>query len=186
MPQIYVISGPNGAGKTTAAFTLLPKFLGCNEYVNADAIAAGLSPFNREGVAIQAGRLMLARIRQLADEKKDFAFETTLASRSFVPFLKRAKCDGYAAHVIFLWLESDELAVKRVAFRVEQGGLGIPSPIIRRRFGKGLYNLVHHYMPIADSWQIYDNSSDMPQLIAAMQNNVITVTQEDTWNRIKE
>ncbi len=112
MPSLYIIGGPNGAGKTTVALSLLPNLLGIFEYVNADAIAAGLSPLNPKSMAIQAGRLMLARIKQLAASSTDFAFETTLAARTFVPFLKRCKSQGYTINLIYFWLQSPDLAVE--------------------------------------------------------------------------
>jgi predicted ABC-type ATPase len=125
MPSLYIIGGPNGAGKTTVALSLLPNLLGIFEYVNADAIAAGLSPLNPKSMAIQAGRLMLARIKQLAASSTDFAFETTLAARTFVPFLKRCKSQGYTINLIYFWLQSPDLAVERVARRVASGGHSI-------------------------------------------------------------
>lgn len=158
MPNLYIISGPNGAGKTTASLQLLPQFLDCKEYVNADAIASGLSPFNSDAVAIQAGRLMLQRIEELASQKIDFAFETTLASRSFVPFIKKCKKEGYTIILIYFYLHSEELAIQRVAERVAGGGHDIPLATITRRYSRSLKNLISLYIDIVDEFVMFDNS----------------------------
>src|SRR5665213_885770 len=121
MPNLYIISGCNGAGKTTASYSVLPEMLNCKEFVNADEIARGLSPFGPEGVSIEAGRIMLMRINELIRMKKDFAFETTLSSRSFVNLVKKAQSEGYTATLVFLWLNSVELALDRVESRVAEG-----------------------------------------------------------------
>ncbi len=157
MKQLFIIAGPNGAGKTTASYTILPDVLNCIEFVNADEIAKGLSPFNPEGVSIQAGRLMLERINQMIEEDKSFAFETTLATRSYVDFIKKAQGKGYFVSLIFLYLPSAEQAVERVAIRVKEGGHSIAPDVIVRRYKRGLENLVKLYMPICDSWIIYNN-----------------------------
>ncbi|MCQ2336710.1 MAG: zeta toxin family protein [Paludibacteraceae bacterium] len=157
MKQLFIIAGPNGAGKTTASYIILPEVLKCNEFVNADEIAKGLSPFNPESVSIQAGRLMLERINQMIKEGKSFAFETTLATRSYVGFIERAKKKGYFVSLIFLYLPSAEQAVERVAMRVKEGGHNIAPDVIVRRYKRGLENLVKLYLPICDSWIIYNN-----------------------------
>lgn len=159
MPKLYVISGCNGAGKTTASYTVLPEVLGCKEFVNADEIARGLSPFNPESVAIDAGRLMLARMHGLIREGADFAFETTLSTRSYVKFIQEAREQGYFVVLLYFWLPSPELAIERVAQRVKEGGHNIPTDVIRRRYAKGLYNLTRLYTPICDFWAIYDNNA---------------------------
>ncbi len=159
MPKMYIISGCNGAGKTTASYTVLPEVLGCKEFVNADEIARGLSPFNPESVAIDAGRLMLARMQGLIREGADFAFETTLSTRSYVNFIKQAREAGYFVVLLYFWLPSPELAIERVAQRVKEGGHNIPTDVIRRRYSKGLYNLTRLYTPICDFWAIYDNNA---------------------------
>lgn len=166
MPLLTVIGGPNGAGKTTSALELLPRFMACYEYVNADAIAAGLSPFRPAGVALQAGRLMLARIHELAAQQVDFAFESTLASRTFVPFLQQCHESGYHIHLLYLWLPSPELAIERVAQRVRSGGHDIPEPTIRRRYEAGSRNFVERYMPLSDKREVFDNSAATPKFIA--------------------
>ena len=166
MPELYIIGGSNGSGKTTVALSLLPNFLEVFEYVNADAIAAGLSPLNPEAVAIQAGRLMLERLRTLSNSGVDFAFETTLASRTYASFLRNCKSKGYTINLIYFWLQSPELAIARVRRRVESGGHSIPEDVIRRRYERGQRNLIELYLPLCDYWIGYDNSSETPRLIA--------------------
>ena len=158
MKNLYIVSGCNGAGKTTASYTVLPEILECREFVNADEIARGLSPFNAEGVAIEAGRLMLQRIEELLKEDVTFAIETTLATRSYVNLVKRAQRQGYRVNLLYFWLNSPELAMRRVAERVSKGGHGIPEVIIRRRYTAGINNLVKLFMPVVDYWAIFDNS----------------------------
>ena len=157
--NLYVIAGCNGAGKTTASFTVLPEMLNCREFVNADEIAAGISPFNPEGVAIQAGRLMIDRIIQLLKDGETFAFETTLATRSYVKLIQQAKKRGYFVTLLFFSLSTSEQAQRRVAQRVSMGGHNIPSDVIVRRYEAGLQNLFQLYMPVCDYWTLYDNSN---------------------------
>ena len=144
MPKLYIIAGCNGAGKTTASYTVLPEMLGCKEFVNADEIAKGLSPFNPESVAIEAGRLMLQRMDDLLSEGSDFAFETTLSTRSYVKFIERAQAKGYFVTLLYFWLPTPEQAIERVATRVREGGHNIPSDVFRRRyaneFDRSLYS----------------------------------------------
>ena len=156
--KLYIIAGCNGAGKTTASFTLLPEMLDCREFVNADEIARGLSPFNPEGVAIQAGRLMVDRTLTLLKEGETFGFETTLATRSYAKLIGRAQKRGYFVTLLFFALPTPEQAVARVAKRVSQGGHNIPLDVIYRRYDAGLQNLFQLYMPIVDFWTMYDNS----------------------------
>ncbi len=185
MPSLYVIGGANGAGKTTVALTVLPRFLQVFEYVNADAIAAGLSPLNPESMAMQAGRLMLERLQVLADEAVDFAFETTLAARAFAQFINGCKTRGYTVNLIYLWLPSADLAVERVARRVASGGHHIPEEVVRRRYKRGLKNLVELYLPMADGWMIFDNSKDTFRLIAkCLINENLVIYDPMIWNKI--
>ncbi len=158
MKNLYIVSGCNGAGKTTASYTVLPEILECREFVNADEIARGLSPFNAEGVAIEAGKLMLQRIEELLKEDVTFAIETTLATRSYVNLVKRAQRQGYRVNLLYFWLSSPELAMRRVAERVSKGGHDIPEEIIRRRYAAGINNLFKLFMPVVDYWAIFDNS----------------------------
>jgi predicted ABC-type ATPase len=165
-PSVYVVAGPNGAGKSTFARLFLPEYADCREFVNADLIAAGLSPFNPEGQAIQAGRLMLERIDSLARQRIDFGFETTLAGRGWLPILQEMRSQGYRINMFFLWLPSPELAVDRVQERVRSGGHSIPEDVIRRRFARGLKNLFKVYGPVLDGCLVLDNSMLPPDLIA--------------------
>lgn len=166
MPNLYIIAGCNGAGKTTASFTILPEMLNCKEFVNADGIAAGLSPFNPESVAIEAGRLMLSRIHELMGAGVDFAFETTLATRSYVSLIKAAQNAGYKVTLLFIWIDSPATAMQRVAERVVKGGHNIPSEVIERRYYRGLFNLINLYIPICDSWMIVNNEAVTPEPVA--------------------
>lgn len=166
MPDLYIISGPNGAGKTTASFTVLPEILDCDEFVNADEIARGLSPLNPDKAAIEAGRLMLRRIDHLIRKKIDFAFETTLASRSFIRTIENARASGYQITLIYFWLESVELAIERVRIRVEEGGHDIPTEVIKRRFHAGLKNLFNLYMQHCDFWMLVNNSDTEQKMVA--------------------
>lgn len=170
MPNIYIIAGSNGSGKTTLANTLLPEYLFCNEFVNADLIAAGLSPFNPDFIAIQAGRLMLERINDLVQDKRDFAFETTLSTRAYANYIKKWIKGGYAVHLIFLWVNNVDISIERVKKRVQAGGHSIPEEIIRRRYGRGIYNFLNIYKSIVTSWEI---------------DNDITIHVEDLWERIQ-
>ena len=166
MPKLYIISGCNGAGKTTASYTVLPEMLHCREFVNADEIARGLSPFNPENVVIEAGRLMLSRIRTLINDGADFAFETTLATRSYAGFVREAHRKGYHVTLLFFWLNTPELAVERVRMRVASGGHSIDEDTIRRRYAKGIRNLFDIYMDICDYWLIVNNSCSPHEIIA--------------------
>lgn len=180
MPRMYIIGGCNGAGKTTASYTVLPEMLSCKEFVNADEIAKGLSPFNPESVSFQAGRLMLRRMEELMSEGSDFAFETTLATRSYVDFVRKAQMHGYFVSLLFFWLPTPEQAIERVAMRVRGGGHNIPQDVIRRRYVRGLQNLVELYIPICDFWNIFDNGS------ADCQIRLIASGARDKINRLAD
>jgi predicted ABC-type ATPase len=158
MPKVVVIAGPNGAGKSTTAPAVLRDALKVHEFVNADTIAAGLSAFSPETVALTAGRVMLKRVRELAHEGRDFAFEATLASRTFAPWLNLLQAGGYKFHLVYLWLPTVELAVARVAERVRRGGHAVPEGIVRRRYDRSLNNFFNLYSRFADSWMMLDNS----------------------------
>ena len=186
--HLIVVAGPNGSGKSTAAPILLRDGLEVAEFVNADAIAAGLSAFRPESVAIAAGRIMLQRMRALAAARMDFAFETTLASRSFASWISGLKRDGYHVHLLFLWLRSPELALSRVAERVRLGGHDVSADVVRRRYDRGMRNFFDPYQPLADSWEFLDNSSALgPRLIACGQGTT-TLNVEDglAWQKLSE
>ncbi len=157
-PSVIVLAGPNGAGKSTAAPTLLRANLDVRQYVNADVIAQGLAGFAPETVAIAAGRIVLKRLAELEAERVSFAFETTLSGKTFLPRIRSLIATGYRFHLAFIWLSSPDLAVARVAKRVQLGGHHIPEETIRRRYRAGLFNLIHLYRPLAHSWRVYDNS----------------------------
>lgn len=183
-PNLYIIAGPNGAGKTTASFNLLPEILRCPNFVNADEIARGLSPFAPETVAIQAGRIMLARIEELLPQKVDFAIETTLATRSYVSLVKRAQKLGYKVHLIFFYLENEEQAIQRVAQRVKEGGHNIPEADIRRRFKRGIANLMKLYAPICENVHILNNTGKA-HLVAkrTTADECLQIVDQEMWNK---
>ena len=157
-PRVVIISGPNGAGKSTSAPGALKGGLRVTEFVNADVIARGLSAFEPERVALSAGRIMLERLRELASARKNFAFETTLASRSFAPWIRDLIVSGYEFHLIYFWLPSPEMAIARVSGRVRSGGHNVPPETVRRRYYGGIRNFFELYGPLADSWRVYNNA----------------------------
>jgi len=168
--KVVIIAGPNGAGKTTFAREFLPNEANCPVFVNADLIAAGIAPFRPETVAFRAGRLMLEEIDRHAAEGRSFAFETTMAGRTYAPMIDRWRASGYVVKLIFLALASPEEAIARVAMRVRQGGHGVPAAIIRRRFAAGLENLRRVYLPRVDYWQVFDNAGESPRLLEEGEN----------------
>lgn len=170
MKKILIIAGPNGAGKTTFAEEFLPQEAACPEFVNADLIAAGLSPFQPDQVAFAAGRLMLERIRELTAAGRSFAFESTLSTRSYLRRIPQWRSTGYLVKLCFLKLPNAEFAIRRVAQRVALGGHPIPEKTIQRRFSRGWQNLTSDYLPIVDDWAIYDASSTPPLLIETGDN----------------
>lgn len=185
-PHLVVVAGPNGAGKSTAAPALLRDALEVEEFVNADTIATGLSAFRADRVGVFAGRLMLARLRALADTRRDFAFETTLASLTFGPWIRDLKAGGYRFSLVFLWLPGPDLAVSRVAARVRLGGHSVPEETVRRRYDRGLRNFFAVYRPLADHWRMLDNASaGPPRLIAAGRGRREEVVEDaGLWSRI--
>lgn len=183
--NLYIIAGCNGAGKTTASFTILPEILECKEFVNADEIAKGLSPFQPEKVAFEAGRIMLERVDNLINSNSNFAFETTLSTKSYKHRILQAKEKGYTIKLLFFWLPSVEMAVDRVAMRVSEGGHNIPSEIIARRYLRGIENLFKIYIPLCDHWAIFDNSDETPDMIAEGIKEETTVVLDEIWKLIK-
>ena len=188
MPDVIVIAGPNGAGKSTLAPALLRDTLHVLEYVNADTIAEGLSAFAPEDASLDAGRVMLGRLHELANERKSFAFETTLASRFYATWLKELKSSGgYKISVVFLWLRSVDIAIARVEARVKLGGHSIPADTIRRRFVRGTKNFFDLYVPVADSWR-YFNAGTTPatELARYTRRDGETVFDSQLWNEIRK
>jgi len=181
-PNLYIIAGPNGAGKTTFARKFLPDYAKCLEFVNVDLIASGISPFDPERAALRAGRIMLGQIHSLAERGADFGFETTLSGRTYVKLLQEMKEKGYLIHTFFLWISDVELALERIRLRVRNGGHHIPEAIVRRRFGRSLPNFLRVYKPLADSWTIFDNSGDVPKLIAIEEAGKIEILDPDLFN----
>ena len=184
--QLYIIAGCNGAGKTTASFTILPEVLGCKEFINADEIAKGLSPFQPESVAVQAGRIMLARMDELLQKGETFAFETTLATKSYKQKIEWAQANGYEVTLLFFWLDSPNMAKKRVAQRVAEGGHSIPSETIERRYYNGIANLFAIYIDMVDICYIFDNSEGRKELIAQKERHKdIVIYNNDKFNLMK-
>jgi predicted ABC-type ATPase len=184
-PKVVVLAGPNGSGKSTSATRLLRGALKVDDFVNADTIAQGLSAFAQERVAFQAGRIMIRRLKELAESGASFGFETTLASRSYAPWLAELKAAGYRVHVVFLWLSNADEAVARVAERVRAGGHAVPDATVRRRYAAGLKNLFELYFALADSWQLVDNSGRRPRYIAmGTSRGEVKVNDPLTWQAI--
>jgi predicted ABC-type ATPase len=184
--KLYIIAGCNGAGKTTASFTILPEILDCKEFVNADEIAKGLSPFQPEKVSFEAGRIMLNRINELLSENENFAFETTLSTKSYKSKINEAKDKGYRVILLFFWLQYIELAKERVKIRVSEGGHNIEPEVIERRYIRGIKNLFDIYLPIVDGAFIFDNSEAQHELIADKQiDNSLNIANVDKFNHLK-
>lgn len=184
--NLYIIAGCNGAGKTTASYTILPEILECKEFVNADEIARGLSPFNPNSTSIEAGKLMLKRIRELLGREESFAIETTLATRSYINLVRQAQSMGYMVTLLFFWLRTPELALQRVAERVRNGGHDIPVSTTRRRYVSGISNLFNLYSPEVDYWMLYDNSAT-PRIAVARGGKQLasTIYDEEIYNKIR-
>lgn len=179
---LYIIAGCNGAGKTTASFVILPEILDCHEFVNADLIAKGLSPFQPEAVAFEAGRIMIERVDSLLLQEDSFAIETTLSTRSYKNKFIQASANGFKVVLLFFWLPTVEMAINRVATRVKEGGHNIPTDVIERRYIRGIENLFKIYIPLCDNWVVYDNTKYISKIIAkGNRDNQIEIIDEDTW-----
>jgi predicted ABC-type ATPase len=185
---IYIIAGCNGAGKTTASFTILPDILDCREFVNADEIARGLSPFQPESVSFEAGRIMLKRICDLMNEGKNFAFETTLATKSYKERVEFAQAMGYNVVLLFFWLRNVELAKERVKTRVLEGGHNVEEMVIERRYYRGIVNLFDLFLPLSDEAMVFDNSEGLPILIAekSQRESSLTINNQELFKKLKE
>lgn len=186
MPTVYIIGGCNGAGKTTASFTMLPQMLNCKEFVNADSIAAGISPFQPEKAAFEAGRVMLDRIRHLIKSKIDFAFETTLSTKSYKGIINECKKAGYQIVLVYFWLNNPNLAIERVKERVLKGGHHIPDTIVKRRYERGLKNFFRIFIPLSDYWLTVDNSgANLVQVAEGVKEKEEFIYDKIIWNKIK-
>lgn len=184
-PRVVIFAGPNGAGKSTHADAILAA-LGIETFVNADYIARGLSGRKTDVVAFEAGRIMLKRLHQLGHATADFAFESTLSSRTFAPFLRSLKARGYVVAVYYFSLSSAQLAVRRVKLRVSMGGHDVPGDVVKRRFRRSLNNFFNLYAPLADEWTMFDNSSSPQALtVAAKSADRLTVTESKTWLKLQ-
>jgi len=183
-PELVVLAGPNGAGKSTLAPWLLRDGWGIRDFVNADEIARGLSGFQPETVALQAGRLMWERLEELVASHKSFAFETTLASRSYAPWICKRRQEGYQTRLVFIWLPSAELAIQRVTDRVRAGGHHIPEDVVRRRYASGLRNLFELYLPLIDRWEVLDGTepADMRLVASGGVDRSPRVRDQVTWS----
>jgi predicted ABC-type ATPase len=186
MKKLYIIAGCNGAGKTTASYTILPEILDCKEFVNADEIAKGISPFQPDKAGIEAGRYLLIRINKLVENGENFAFETTLSTKSYVQFIAKAKRLGYQVTCLFFWLKSEELAISRVKTRIEEGGHAIPEDVIRRRYTRGLKNFFNLFLPKFDNWLLVNNSGPNYEIVADGSSTETTIHDPTLWNAIKQ
>ena len=186
--QVIIIAGPNGAGKSTLAPLLLRDKLKLTEYVNADTIALGLSAFAPENAAIEAGRVMLKRLHDLSAQQKSFAFETTLATRSYAKWVKVLIEQGYEVHLIYLWLRSPEIAIARVHERVRAGGHDVPEATIRRRYKRGVQNFFGLYESLATSWSVYDHSLTNSPIVIAMKQSpsAPVIFAKELWEQFQE
>jgi len=185
-PQLYIIAGPNGAGKTTFAKEFLPRDAGCLEFVNVDMIAGGLSPFAPQKAAFRAGRLVLEKIHSLGKKGLNFGFETTLSGKTYIKLLKDLKKKRYLIHLYFLWIPTVKLALDRIATRVRNGGHDVPELVVRRRFNKSLHHFFKYYQPLIDSWAIYDNSGEKPQMIAFKESGRLEILNHALFDTVSK
>ena len=187
MPYLVIMAGPNGAGKSTSAPQAIDELLAVGAFVNADVIARGLAGFDSESVAFQAGRIMLQRLDELFQQHADFAFETTLASRTFAPFIRKARDAGYRIELVYVWLNSPDLCIERIKGRVRSGGHFVEDEIVRRRYERSLRNFFRLYQPLADDWRVYDNSGVAgSRIVAEGHETVPTVVHEpETWDEMR-
>jgi len=182
--NVYVIAGPNGSGKTTFANKFLPYYAQCPNFINADLIAKGLSPFEPRTVAIKAGRLVIEQIDDFVKKYENFAFETTLAGKTYINLFKSLKCKGYRIHLFFLWISNPKLAIARIKERVRNGGHDVPSQDVKRRFYRGIDNLFKIYRPYFDSWMLFDNSGAIPKLISEEKNHSLRIIEKELFDKI--
>jgi predicted ABC-type ATPase len=183
-PRIYVIAGPNGAGKTTFAREFLPHYADCKQFINADLIAQGMSPFSPETMAFRAGRLMLEEIETYAKRRESFGFETTLSGSGHVALLQRLKKSGYEVHFFYLWVRTVSLALDRVRARVLQGGHDVPELVVRRRFDRSIRNFLVRYRFLAESWMLFDNKSATPAIVAFHEEGTTHIIDRVLYERL--
>jgi predicted ABC-type ATPase len=174
-PTVYIVAGPNGAGKTTFAREFLPDYADCPNFLNADLIAQGISPFAPESAAFRAGRMLVNEVHRFAKRNVDFGFESTLSGRTHIHLLRLLKSQGYGVHIFFLWPMSLDVALSRIEERVLRGGHDVPEPVVRRRFERCLANFLTHYRPLADSWILFDNSGTAPEVVALQYLGIPTI-----------
>lgn len=183
-PTVAVLAGINGAGKTTASLEILHNFLRIPIFVNADAIARGLNAFDVESQAANAGRVMLEHLRQLAAERKSFAFETTLSGRAYANWLASLRMLGYDVQLFYYWLESPDVAIRRVSERVAAGGHHVPEETIRRRYRLSVRNFFDLYRPVCDHWRFYDNTDRQPRLLAFGIEDREHILDDERWGDV--
>ncbi|MBN1114070.1 MAG: zeta toxin family protein [Oligoflexia bacterium] len=182
--HMYIIAGPNGSGKTTFAKEFLPEFVDCPNFINADLIAMGLSPFFPDHVAIKAGKLVLEQIDEFSKKGQDFAFETTLSGKTYLKLFKRLKDRGYKLHIFFLWVPHSQLSIARIKQRVSNGGHNIPNEDVIRRFSRSIINFFESYLSLSDSWLFFDNSGIKPELVAKSKGKTINIIKKNKLNDI--
>lgn len=183
-PNLYIVAGPNGVGKTTFAREFLPNYADCRNFVNADLIAAGLSPFAPEAAGVRAGRLVLEEIERLAKQRADFGFESTLSGRSYLNLIRDLKRREYQVHIFFLFVYGVEVSISRIKDRVIKGGHNVPEADVRRRFDRSIRNFFLEYAALADSWSLFDNSDVPPSRIAFKKGDELQIIKADTYNRL--
>ncbi len=184
MKNVYIIAGPNGSGKTTFAKTFLPQYVKCDRFINADLIAAGLSPFSPEQVAIKSGKLVLEQIKEYAENNVDFGFETTMSGVTYLKYFKMLKEKGYSINIFFLWINSAQLAIARVKDRVVAGGHNVPIEDIKRRFERSVNKFFYEYRLLADKWILFNNAETIPKIIARKQNAYIEIIDQKLFAKI--
>lgn len=184
MKNVYIIAGPNGSGKTTFAKTFLPQYAKCDRFINADLIAAGLSPFSPEQVAIKSGKLVLEQIKEYAESNVDFGFETTMSGVTYLKYFKILKEKGYSINIFFLWINSAQLAIARVKDRVAEGGHNVPIEDIKRRFERSITRFFYEYRLLADQWILFNNAETIPKIIARKQNAHVEIIDQKLFAKI--